>query len=70
MKDTRKKIICMLLVFTIVFTADISVQVPAQAKGEVDCKSLCVAALKATGGGKKLKGFSMYVMQKRYTACV
>ena len=55
MKDTRKKIICMLLVFTIVFTAGISVKIPAQAKGEVDCKSLCVAALKATGGGKKLK---------------
>lgn len=55
MKDTWKKIICMLLVLSMALAAGAYMQVSVQAKQEVTCKSLCTAALKATGGAKKLK---------------
>ena len=51
MKDKWKKGICILLVLTMIFTTGTF----AQAKETVSCKTLCAAALKATGGAKKLK---------------
>lgn len=53
MKIVCKKIVC--FVFVLVLLAMVLPQNAVSAKTEVNCKTLCGAALKATGGGKKLK---------------
>lgn len=53
MKYTRRKIIG--IVLTLALCVGLLPRTYAEAKGEVTCKSLCATALKATGGGKKLK---------------
>lgn len=53
MKIVCKKIVC--FVFVLALLAMVLPQNVVSAKTEVNCKTLCGAALKATGGGKKLK---------------
>lgn len=53
MKIVCKKIVCFVFVFALL--AMVLPQNVVSAKTEVNCKTLCGAALKATGGGKKLK---------------
>ena len=47
-----RKIICTILAMTLLIGL---VAEPAQAKPKANCKSLCSAALKATGGSANLK---------------
>lgn len=53
MKIVCKKIVC--FVFVLALLAMVLPQNVVSSKTEVNCKTLCGAALKATGGGKKLK---------------
>ena len=53
MKKFGRKLSC--FVFILALLAGILPPPVAEAKAEVSCKSLCSAALKATGGSKKLK---------------
>lgn len=53
MKDKLRKWICVIIAVAMI--SCVLPQAFADAKSEVTCKSLCVDALKATGGAKKLK---------------
>lgn len=55
MKNQWKKIICMLLVVAMAFTAGSFACVPAQAKITATCNSLFSATLKVSGNSSKLK---------------
>lgn len=60
MKYMNKKRLCMLMVFALILGC--AAQVPVHAKKAPSCKSLCSAALKATGGSSKLKYSSTSAM--------
>lgn len=60
MKHINKKSLCMMMVLALILGC--MVQVPVQAKTGADCKTLCVASLKATGGSSKLKYTSTSAM--------
>lgn len=60
MKQYTKKISCIILALALL--AGIFPQIPADAKKEVTCKTICGSALKATGGSKKLKYTSVSAM--------
>lgn len=53
MRNKLQKWICVAMMVALVF--GVMPQNLAQAKSAVTCKSLCAAALKSTGGAKKLK---------------
>ena len=61
---TVRKIISLVLALALLggISAPLMVKAKTEEKGEADCKTLCGAALKATGGSKKLKYSSASAM--------